>query len=299
MQDSPTTPVHGNEPDTTQNLTGNQISRLPSFPEGKRENSLQPTRGEFSSPDMLRSLTRLIIGGISLGYDGLKNRLQAWEEVSAQISSTSTIDASGQATGKVEQQTSGEVEIITIPKEPETEADLLRYAVIGAMFETQEKIGAGLKTLDIATRAASNLADPFLHPVAKSRLLSPFRSRFTRWVDRGQEEVNRWIETGRTEEPQSRALTDAALRGTVDSSIDYLADNKQIQELVTMQSAGLATELVEEVRERTVTVDNLVEDIVRTMLRQPLRKELPEPPQQVKAQATPLWKAKGGVIRKP
>jgi hypothetical protein len=55
------------------------------------------------------------------------------------------------------------------------------------------------------------------------------------------------------------------------------AQNPEVQELVQTQSIGLAEEVVEEVRERTVSADNFVEGIVRAVLRRPSRSQLPYP----------------------
>jgi dihydroneopterin aldolase len=77
----------------------------------------------------------------------------------------------------------------------------------------------------------------------------------------------------------------AALTERVDKAIDYLTANEEVQELVQSQSAGLIDEVIEEARERTVSADNFLEAVVRSVLRRPPRWELPEPPQEVKQQA--------------
>jgi dihydroneopterin aldolase len=76
-----------------------------------------------------------------------------------------------------------------------------------------------------------------------------------------------------------------ALTERVDKAIDYLTANEEVQELVQSQSAGLIDEVIEEARERTVSADNFLEAVVRSVLRRPPRWELPEPPQEVKQQA--------------
>jgi hypothetical protein len=71
-----------------------------------------------------------------------------------------------------------------------------------------------------------------------------------------------------------------------DIYIDYLNDHPApVQTLVQGQSLSLAGELRDEVRERTVTGDSLVDSIVRGLLRLKPREELPPPPDPVQRRA--------------
>jgi hypothetical protein len=99
--------------------------------------------------------------------------------------------------------------------------------------------------------------------------------------------VEAWIAAGRSEEQLSRALADEALHERVDNAIQYLTANDEVQELVQSQSAGLVDNVIEEARERTVSADNFLEALVRSVLRRPPRWQLPEPPPQVRDQAVP------------
>jgi len=79
---------------------------------------------------------------------------------------------------------------------------------------------------------------------------------------------------------------EALIRSQGDGYINYLNENPEsVQDLLTGQSTGLATELVEEVRERTVSADNVFEMIARSILRRTPREELPEPPPEVQRRA--------------
>jgi len=55
--------------------------------------------------------------------------------------------------------------------------------------------------------------------------------------------------------------------------------------LIAGQTLGLTSEIADEVRERTVTADSVVEMFVRSLLRRPPRQDLPDPPSGVKQQA--------------
>jgi hypothetical protein len=76
------------------------------------------------------------------------------------------------------------------------------------------------------------------------------------------------------------------IRQQGDVYIDYLNDHPtSVQTLVQGQSLSLAGQLRDEVRERTVTGDSLVDSIVRSILRLKPREELPPPPENVQRRA--------------
>jgi hypothetical protein len=124
------------------------------------------------------------------------------------------------------------------------------------------------------------------------------RRRYDGLVLRGQKEVDRWVETGRTEDARSRSLAQSALDGSVDQSITFLTENEGVQELIQSQGVSLASEVVEEVRERAVSADNFFEGVIRAMFRRQPRSALPDPPPEVKEQAVPFRQIKGRSIRK-
>lgn len=76
------------------------------------------------------------------------------------------------------------------------------------------------------------------------------------------------------------------VRAQADIYIGHLQENPEpIQDIVQGQSLGLATEVMDEVREKTVTADTLIEEVVRRILRRPPRSELPLPPPEVRKRA--------------
>ena len=78
----------------------------------------------------------------------------------------------------------------------------------------------------------------------------------------------------------------ALVRSQGDIYIDYLnAHPAQIQTLLQGQSLSLAGQVRDEIRERTVTADGLVDTIVRNLLRLKPREELPPPPVDVQRRA--------------
>lgn len=85
-------------------------------------------------------------------------------------------------------------------------------------------------------------------------------------------------------------LVDALIRQRGDRYLDYLHDEnpEAVQELIQGQSLGLAGEVMDQMRERTVTADSLVEATVRAILRRTPREQMPEPSEAVKQQAVPI-----------
>jgi hypothetical protein len=78
----------------------------------------------------------------------------------------------------------------------------------------------------------------------------------------------------------------ALIRSQGDAYIDYLnAHPAAVQTLLQGQSLSLAAQVRDEVRERTVTADDVVDMLVRRLLRLKPREELPPPPVDVRGRA--------------
>jgi hypothetical protein len=168
---------------------------------------------------------------------------------------------------------------------------LLRYALIGWLFERQRTLlAAGRRPSRLERLARSFTASLDRTPLAPIR--TRLNARFDELSARGEARVaatlGRWIDLGRAEDSRSRRLAELAFSASFDESIAYLTTNPEIQQLVQSQSTGLATELVEEVRERTVSADLFLEGLLRTLLRRPPRATLPEPPDAVRRLATSI-----------
>ncbi len=86
----------------------------------------------------------------------------------------------------------------------------------------------------------------------------------------------RWIERGHAEEPLSRNIARLGVQEITDEFINQLAQNEEVKTLVQDQSMGLATEAVDQVRERTFSADTLVERIARAVTRRNPRLEPPK-----------------------
>ena len=249
-----------------------------------------------SSPRGFGSIARLLIGGVLLGIDELNASLGNW---GAEISSPKSGNADYPSSQSSKSEEFDIPSNTSISQSDEYDnSNIVRYALIGLAFDIQERVQSGLKIVDQTTRSISNVATPIIDPISNSRLVKPFRRRYDELVLRGKQEVDRWVDAGLAEDTRSRQFAQTTLENSVDKSIDYLTTNEEIKELIETQSVSLAGEVVEEIRERAVSADILLERIVRMLLRLTPRTELPAPPTEVMEQARPFIRRAGRVVRK-
>jgi hypothetical protein len=211
----------------------------------------------------VQSLSRLVIGGAEISAIELMRRLRLWELQVAEVLH------------------SGEV---IPPGSPAADSpnEQARFALIGLVFELQERARQRLGLFSRLRRLAFGLLDASLRPLFNSRLAAPARQRIDHLAARGQQEVSRWVERGRLEEERSRILATLAFDETVDAFLEYLTQNPEVRDLVQSQSTGLANEVLEEARERAVSADHFLESLARSLLRRVPRSRLPEPPPELR-----------------
>jgi hypothetical protein len=255
-----------------------QMNNDPNLP--KNEGAIMPGSPDSPQDDELRSLTRLAIGAVDIGIEELRNRLRKWEQ-------EIDLAQAKEKTQSTPQEVAGQREAT----EPESE-QLLRYAVTGILFDAQVIIKGEVDKAVNLGRRVRRRTSPIVRPLASSRLLSPARKRYRKLVSIGQQRVDRWVEIGRQEESHSRMLAQTALTGAVDETVDYLAEMPGVQELIATQTTSIAGELVEEIRERTVGADILLEGFARTIFRRKPRYQLPPPPPEVQMSAVTLRSTK-------
>lgn len=223
--------------------------------------------------EVLALLTSLLVGSAIEGSNELLGRLREYEAELGAMASGSSAENPGE----------GDTERVS---DPETSFDTLRYMLVGLLFDAQRSVGHGLGLAARATDSYLTMAVKASRPLTHNALTRPFQRRIDRLAARGQTQVARWIEDGRATEPRSRALARMTYNEIVNDFINHLAENPEVQALVTKQSLGLASEVRDEVRERTVTADNVVESLVRRILRREPRASLPEPDPIVQEWAT-------------
>ncbi|MCP4167098.1 MAG: hypothetical protein GY759_14595 [Chloroflexi bacterium] len=258
-----------------------------------------------------RSLMRLLVGGAIEGGDELMQRLRAWE--------AEHLPAEGERQGqKVDPD--------------ETAMQRARYALVGLLYEAPEIAITSALNLYETSERVGNVLESLVGPVADSWAMRPVRKRYDRLQARAGLAIERWVATGRVQEPYGRAMARDLVPEVIDDVVIELTDNKEIetlikvqvghyldylnehpeliedlvqeagdkyvrylrqenpddvQALITDQTLGITTEIADEVRERTVTADSLMEMVFRSLMRRQPRQDMPGPPPEVVARAVP------------
>lgn len=257
----------------------------------------------------LRELTRLVVGGVEVAGNVFFDRLQRWEAAAGEPAPGEPLagepgtpalpalpppaaypDPPPEHLPLIRPGEEWRLEGLVVPdrRAGETARDVLRLALIGWLFEAEDRLEANTRRLGRLQSRLGVTAESFLRPFTHNRLTRPVRRRIDRLAGRGEQELERWIARGRREESRGKRLAQAAYSQTIDEYIEYLARNPEVQELVQSQSEGLAGEVIEEVRERTVSADTFLEGFARRLLRLTPRGDLPEPPPEVRASAVTL-----------
>jgi hypothetical protein len=231
--------------------------------------------GEQERPaGKLRTLARLALGGILLASDALSQGLDQIEEQPTQP------PPEGRDLGSVllpadEWETTLKHEAQSAP----------RQILVGFALDTQSRLSRTARAIFQRGDQVTGGVGRALNPVLSSRALSPVRGPFESLVERGQAQVDHWRELGRVEEAHSRALTQNAAEQLIDTTVDTVGSDPRVrgivQDIIAQQGMGMAEEVVEEVRERTVSSDMLLERPFRSILRRRPRESLPAPTEMI------------------
>jgi len=232
----------------------------------------------------LRPLARLTLGGSLIALEALTDWLRQLDQ--------EPIEATAE---------SRPVESVLIPAD-EWETTLgyevrqpPRHVLLGFALDSQSRLSRTASAILRQGDRVVGTVDRVLNPVLSSRALSPVRGPFESLVERGQAQVNHWRELGRAEEARSRVLTRDATEQLIDASVNTVSSDPRAQEMVQViiqqQGLGMLDEAVEEVRERTITGDMLLERPVRAILRRRPRESL-SPPTEIRKNL-PRLSAKG------
>ena len=216
---------------------------------------------ETRERDQVDTFIKLVIGTGLVGVEELGVYLQQWEEAAREHAEDPS------------------------DFREETKAALVRYALLGTFFELKDKVQLGAKNLGAALNNTGKTISDKTQPLTDSRFFAPVRNQYDALVASGEAKLTPLIERGRREDPATRRLARQALDQTIEELIDFLAENEEITDLIQQQSIGMAGEVVEDMRTRTVAADNVLERFARNFLRRDPREVLPPPPPEVQAQA--------------
>lgn len=230
---------------------------------------------------MLRSFTRLVLGGAQLLFDGAVSLIEELDN--EEFNEDHLSPRFREDDFNIEDTTPPS----TISKAEES-SNSLKFALIGLLFESQELVGNGLKMANNILHSSGEKAEKLVTPLTRNRMARPLYRRFEYLASIGEDKLNQWIELGKVEDKKSREFVRKFINHTTDRGIVAVTTNPDVIDLVEAQSASLANEVVEEVRERTVSADSFFEGILRKILRRPPRSELPAPPLEIRKRSMPL-----------
>jgi len=224
--------------------------------------------------DALRSTTRLLVGLALIGGDELLKRVEMLEH---------NINTTPPDPDEINEQ------IRTSPTGQYIPDDV-RHALIGVAFDAQDQIRTGVpRLLSMSDEVLTSVTRPVDNFLNHLPIVGALNKSIGQQVDglqrRGEKRLQRWITIGQREEARSRVLADQTANRIVDDFIVYLGDKPEVQDLIAGQTTGLAGEVLNEVRERTVSGDSFLEGIVRAVLRKAPRAELPPPSTEIRQSA--------------
>lgn len=140
-----------------------------------------------------------------------------------------------------------------------------RYLTIGMAGDARKAAERGLEFVDDVTDTAGRLVWRVAGPVWASGLLTPIRNPVRRWRKRGEEQVQQWITAGMIQENHSRAVASASINNFVQESVTDITNNPEVQvmvqEVIQSQSVGIVAQILQEVRERLISLDIWVQGV--------------------------------------
>lgn len=149
---------------------------------------------------------------------------------------------------------------------------LVRHVLIGLLFETQaftwERLLDARQARMRIVRALYRAALPASRwlPTAIVLLCAEML------IDYGQMRWDQWAGRGQMEEERGRVLARRATELWIEETIAYLERAPAVREIFTRQGEELAASSLDELRERSVSIDDWLEHIAQTVFRRPFRK---------------------------
>lgn len=214
----------------------------------------RPVQGSFSYtlPEGRPSFARMIFGSVVILTD----------EVTERASIAGDDDAPRQMVEAAIRQAAEQER--AIDRRPFAD---LRYATIGLVGGALDSAQGGAGRLSNLSDGAVHAASRIISPVWNSFLFRPLHAPAKRAEQAGEAKVDEWIRRGRVEEVRSRALAEVSLNNLVEESVSELTTNQEVQMLVQQviasQSTSMVTEILNEARERLVSLDMLLMGMLR------------------------------------
>jgi hypothetical protein len=163
------------------------------------------------------------------------------------------------------------------PPGEQSATDLVRYALIGLIFDGEERLRDYTAWWAEQVLRSAETATTVTRPLTDSWLFAPLQGPMRSLSMRMQSDLARLIRRGRMEEAISRVMATEVTDEMITVVIDYLSAKPEVRQLIREQGTSFAGEVVDEVRNQSAAVDNSLESIVRRLLNRPQRQPSPPP----------------------
>jgi hypothetical protein len=152
--------------------------------------------------------------------------------------------------------------------ENESFRDRLKYLLLGILFEAPDTLQHGLVRAEKASSKTYRFLSGVLSPVTNSRIFNPIRYRYDEIAARGERVIDRLVMKGRIEEENSRMLLQQKnLDDVVNEVLEYVLLRTEVMEIVQESGVGVAGGMVDDFREQSATVDNLIEGKLKSLFK--------------------------------
>lgn len=233
-----------------------------------------PVLSATPAPDLLSTATRLVVGSLLLTADALAVRAPVWEQLSRGEAAVAPAPEGAQNLLASEQPATEPVDL-TAPPVPVVPPDsLIVLAAIGWLAAIPEQLRANVDPRNVLETARVQL-EGTLGALARGSLVMVSRGRLGPPTMLDDPDLRRWIALGQVEAQRSRALASVAIMSVVRESVAYLASEPAVQQIVQEQGTTLATDVLGEVREYTVSADTFVDSLVRRLFSRRPRLDAP------------------------
>ena len=143
----------------------------------------------------------------------------------------------------------------------------LPYVMTGVLLDTSRRVGQIFHTFDIVTGRVGRTVEPIISPLINNPVVRPFKNRFDGLVRRGEGQVDHWKQLGMDEDTQGRELIETITFSTIDTSIDYVAQQPEVYELATSKTKSFASVILDYIRSIFVSLDIILLGIIAKVFR--------------------------------
>lgn len=203
--------------------------------------------------DALHLLTCLLVGGGLEVADLLLDHARAWQARYA-----------------------ASPRLLPLADEP-TAADLVRYALIGLIFDSEQRVRDNMAWWGNQVLRSVGMATTMTRPLTDHWLMAPLQRPLRSLSRQMHSDLAQLIGRGRVEEGMSRVMASELGDELVTVILNYLSDKPEVRRLIQEQGVSLVGEVVDEMRDQSAAVDDYVESFVRRLFNQAPRQSSPPP----------------------